>query len=72
LAVTKLQILLFPEGNKLNMSRKRKFSRLERHATVRTSQVLFLHLEKEFLLISGKFCNKNTTITGDVISWEIS
>ena len=52
--------------------RRRRNWKQERHAILRTSQVLFLHLEKEFLLISGKFCNKNTTITGDSISWEIS
>jgi hypothetical protein len=64
--------LLSPDGNKNNTSKKRKFSKLERHATVRTSQVFFLHLEKEFLLFPVYFATRNAIITEDAISWEIS
>jgi len=52
--------------------RRRRNWKQERHAILRTSQVLFLHLEKEFLLLPDMFCNKNNAISADAIEGETS
>ena len=39
--------------------------------TVSASQVLFLHLEKEFLLLPEYVATRISLSTGDAISWEL-
>ena len=40
--------------------------------TVSASQVLFFHLEKEFLLLLEYVATMISLFTGDVITWELS
>jgi hypothetical protein len=50
---------------------RRKLSRARRQITVRVSQVLFLHLEKEFLLLPEYVATRFSLFTRDAISWEL-
>ena len=71
LAVTKLQSLLFPDWEQLYSYSGRKVSRARSQITVSASEVLFLHLEKEFLLLPEYVVTRTSLFTGDAISWEL-